>query len=149
MSRLRSQAILGTMAAAMVLSLAVTPISSPAQTPPAEHAHTLHDVMEELGADYLRAANALILEDFKVLEETAGAIHHHPMPKEAMAAIKNKLGKRYGAFQAVDGQVHRAAAELAKRAAAKDIAGAAKAFGAMTNACVSCHRQFRATLKGL
>jgi cytochrome c556 len=66
-----------------------------------------------------------------------------------VVAIKNKLGSKFRAFELADEQSHRGASDLVKRAAAKDISGSARAFGGMTNGCVSCHKQFRATLKNL
>jgi cytochrome c556 len=76
-------------------------------------------------------------------------IYVKPVPDDLVTAIKSKLGKNFHAFEAVDERSHQAAAELAKRAAAKDISGSAKAFGRLADACVSCHKQFRATLRPL
>jgi cytochrome c556 len=66
-----------------------------------------------------------------------------------VAAIKKKLGRKFHGFERVDEQSHEAAADLAKRAAARDIAGAAKTFGRLAESCVTCHKQFRATLRPL
>ncbi len=110
---------------------------------------TLRSIMSELGAEYLQLTNALLIDDFKGLEDSARAIQGHPLPDEIVAAIKNKLGRNFHAFERVDEQSHEAAAELAKRAAARDIAGAAKTFGRLAESCVSCHRQFRTTLRPL
>lgn len=145
-------AIFGAAAAALVLAIAMA-ASGSAQTPAAKDAkedhHALHDVMEELLGNYLRVANALMHEDFAELEKSGSAIHHHPMPQKSIAGIKSKLGKRFAAFQAADAQVHNGAADLVKRAAAKDIVGATRAFSNVTAGCISCHRQFRPALKGL
>ena len=70
-------------------------------------------------------------------------------PTEIVAAIKSKLGRDFRAFERIDEQSHQAAANLAKRAAAKDLTGSAKAFGGLTEGCLSCHKQFRAALRPL
>jgi cytochrome c556 len=110
---------------------------------------TLRAIMQELGTEYLRLTNALLINDFKGLEESAKAIQTHPLPNEIVVAIKNRLGKKFHSFERADEQSHRGAANLVKRAAAKDLSGAAKAFGEIADGCVSCHKQFRATLRSL
>jgi hypothetical protein len=120
-----------------------------AQGQKSETKMTLRAIMQELGAEYLRLTNALLTDDFKGLEESAKAIQGHPLPDEIVAAIKSKLGKNFRSFERVDEQSHQAAANLAKRAAARDLTGLAKAFGALAGGCVSCHKQFRATLRPL
>ncbi len=59
------------------------------------HKLTLRAIMSELGAEYLRLANALLIDDFKGLEESAKAIQGRPLPDEIVAAIKNELGKDF------------------------------------------------------
>jgi cytochrome c556 len=110
---------------------------------------TLRAIMQELGVEYLRLTNALLIDNFKDLEESAKAIQRHPLPAEIAAAIKSKLGKNFRAFERIDEQSHRAAGRLATRAMAKDASGAAKALGPLAESCVSCHKQFRATLRSL
>ena len=114
-----------------------------------EHKLTLRAIMAELGAEYLRATNALMIDDFKELEESARAIQGHPLPDEVVAAIKSKLGKSFRAFERVDEQSHQAAGDLARHAAAKDSIAAAKAFGSLAESCASCHVQFRVLLRPL
>jgi hypothetical protein len=126
-----------------------SPASAQAPAPKEEHQLTLRAIMQELGVEYLRLTNALLIDDFKGLEDSAKAIQSHPLPNEIVAAIKNKLGRNFRAFERADEQSHRQAAELVKRAAAKDILGSAKAFGGIADGCVSCHKQFRATLRPL
>jgi len=125
--------------------------TSQAQAQPAREGHdvTLRAIMQELGAEHLRLTNALLMEDFKDLDASAKAIHDHPLPNEIVAAIKSKLGRGFSAFERIDRQSHQAAAELGKRAAAKDISGAARAFGQLAESCVSCHKQFRSALRPL
>lgn len=123
--------------------------SASAQDQREQHELTLRAIMSELGTEYLRLTNALLIDDFKGLEESAKAIEGHPLPDEIVAAIKNRLGGSFHRFEQVDEQSHQAAAELATRAAAKDIIGAAKAFGSLSESCVRCHKQFRARLRPL
>ena len=120
---------------------------SQAQPQKAEHKLTLRAIMQELGAEHLRLTNALLIDDFKGLEESAKAIQGHPLPDAIVAAIKNKLARNFHGFERVDEQSHQAAAELAKRATANDISGSARAFARLTESCVNCHKQFRATLR--
>lgn len=110
---------------------------------------TLRAVMQELGEQFQRLSTAILVEDFKSIEEAARAIQGHPLPDEIVAAVKGKLGRSFGTFERIDEQSHHAATDLARRAAAKDIAGSAKAFGRLAEGCVSCHKQFRATLRPL
>jgi cytochrome c556 len=137
--------------AALLVLLPASPLHAQAATDVHRHEHkpTLRAVMQELGAEYVRLGNALMVEDFKVLEESAKAVESHPLPAELVAAIKSKLGRSFRAFERTDDRSHHAAADLARRAAASDVTGAARAFAAMTQACVSCHKQFRATLRSL
>lgn len=137
---------------AIVLGVAVlstSPSLAQAQATKDEHKLTLRAIMQELGAEYLRLTRALLIDDFKGLEESAKAIQTYPLPDEIVVAIKNKLGRNFRAFERADEQSHRQAADLAKRAAAKDISGSAMAFGGIADGCVSCHKQFRAPLRSL
>ncbi|MGB7543759.1 MAG: cytochrome c [Burkholderiales bacterium] len=120
-----------------------------AQAQKQDHKITFRAIMQDLRAGYLQLTNALFTDDFKVLEESAKAIEGHPLPGDLVTAIRSKLGKNFRAFEAVDERSHQAATELAKRAAANDPSGSAKAFGRLADACVSCHKQFRATLRPL
>lgn len=129
--------------------LSTSPSLAQSQATKEEHKLTLRAIMQELGAEYLRLTNALLIDDFKGLEESAKAIQTHPLPDEIVVAIKNKLGRNFHAFERLDEQSHQRAADLVKRAAAKDISGSAKAFGGIADGCVSCHKQFRAPLKSL
>jgi Cytochrome C' len=151
MNRAHSLLTITGVLAAGVLGLMQFPTSPAwAQTQPKEeHKLTLRAVMQELGTEYLRLTNALLIDDFEGLEGSAKAIQGHSMPNEIVVAIKNKLGKNFHAFERADEQSHQQAAELAKRAAAKDLSGSARAFGGIANACVGCHKQFRAALKSL
>src|SRR5665811_1562457 len=120
---------------AIVLGVAVlstTPTLAQAQAPKEEHRLTLRVIMQELGAEYLRLTNALLVDDFKGLKESANAIQTHPLPDEIVVAIKKRLGGNFRSFERADEQSHQRAADLVKRAAAKDISGA-KAFGGIVD----------------
>ncbi len=134
----------------LVVFWGVMPSSSfgQAQTT-AEPNMTLRSIMQELGTEFLRLTNSLLIDDFNGVEASAKAIEGHPLPAEIVAGIKNKLGDEFHAFEAVDEQSHQAAADLADRAAAQDPQGSAKAFGRLAEGCVTCHQQFRATLRPL
>lgn len=137
---------------AIMLGIAVlstTPTLAQTQAPKEEHKLTLRAIMLELGAEYLRLTTALLVGNFKGLQESAKAIETHPLPDEIVVAIKNKLGRNFRSFERADKQSHQRAADLVKRAAAKDISGSAKAFGGIADGCVSCHKQFREALQGL
>lgn len=134
----------GLIAVAMLLSGSVF-----AQAPKSEEKVTLRAVMQELAVEYVRAANALMVDDFKSLEEIGHAIDQHAMPNEIVAAIKAKLGKKFSGFEIADERSHAAARSLSKQAVAKNANGAARAFGELSASCVSCHIQFRATLRPL
>ena len=124
-------------------------ITANAQAQKEGHKLTLRAIMHELGAEHLRLTNALLIDDLKSVEESAKTIQGHPLPTEIVAAIKSELGRDFRAFERIDEHSHQAAASLAKRAAAKDLTGSAIAFGQLTQGCVSCHRQFRASLRPL
>lgn len=140
---------IGTFVAFLLAGGFISTSSTYSQVQREEHKLTLRAIMSELGAEYLRLTNALLIEDFKGLDDSARAIQGHPLPDEVVAAIKKKLGRSFHGFERVDEQSHEAAADLVKRAAARDIAGAAKTFGRLAESCVSCHKQFRATLRPL
>ncbi len=132
-----------------VLCLSVFPSPGFGQAQKVEPKMTLRSVMQDLGIEFLRLTNALLIEDFNGVEASAKAIEGHPLPAEIVAGVKGKLGDGFHAFEAVDEQSHQAAAELANRAAAHDPLGSAKAFGRLAEGCVACHQQFRATLRPL
>ncbi len=133
----------------LLLGGATLMATASAQAQKEEHKLTLRAIMQELGAEHLRLTNALLMDDFATMEASAKAIQGHPLPSEIVTAIKNKLARNFDAFERDDEQTHQAAADLAKRAAAKDLSGSANAFGRLTDGCVSCHKQFRATLRPL
>jgi cytochrome c556 len=120
-----------------------------AETAQKEGRLTLRAIMQELGAAYLRLTDALLRGEFAAVEESAKAIQGHPLPDEVVTAIKAKLGKSFGRFERADQQSHQAAADLSRRAVARDLSGSAKAFGRVMECCLSCHKQFRATLRPL
>ena len=133
----------------VVAAALVAATSASAQAPAHDEQMTLRVIMQELAVEYVRAANALMTDDYQTLEEVGRAIEHHPLPDPIVAAIKRTLGKGFSAFEKVDERSHAAAVALARQAAAKNSAGAAKAFADLSTACVSCHTQFRAKLKPL
>jgi hypothetical protein len=89
-----------------VAILSTSPSLAQPQATKEEHKLTLRAIMQELGAEYLRLANALLIDDFKGLEESAKAIQTHPLPDEIVVAIKNKLGRNFRAFERADEQSH-------------------------------------------
>ncbi len=124
-------------------------LATHAQAQSEDHRLTLRSIMQELGAEHLRLTSALLIDDLKSVEESAKTIRGHPLSTEIVAAIKRKLGRDFRAFERIDEQSHQAASNVANRAAAKDLAGSAVAFGRLTQGCVSCHKQFRASLRSL
>jgi cytochrome c556 len=132
-----------------VLLLSSGPSPAQPQTPAHEHKLTLRAIMQELGAEYLRLANALLTDDVQALEQSAKAIETHPLPNEIVDAVKQRLGREFSSFERVDALSHRGAASLARAASAGNLSGAAKAFGELTSGCVGCHKLFRAKLKSL
>jgi cytochrome c556 len=137
--------------AVVVLATFVLGAAGSVAAQPHEHAEkpTLRAIMQELQTEYLKMANALLIEDFATLQEAARAVEGHPMPAEIVTAIENKLGRDFAGFESIDQQGHKAAADLASRAAAKDAVGSAQAFGRLTETCVGCHKQYRMVLKPL
>ena len=99
--------------------------SAQAQSSKDEHKLTLRAIMQELGAEYLRLANAIVMDDFAGIEQSARAIQSHPLPDAIVLAIKNRLGGKFAAFEHADEASHQSAADLIKSAAAKEIQSAA------------------------
>jgi cytochrome c556 len=120
-----------------------------AQAPKSEEKVTLRVIMQQIALEYVDAAKALMIDDFKTLEAAGRAIEHHPLPDAIIAAIKSKLGDNFAGFEKVDERSHAAAHSLSTQAAAKNSAGTAMAFGELSAACVSCHAQFGPTLRPL
>jgi hypothetical protein len=78
----RKKSPIGLISALMALLFGAVAFSlSPAPTSAQEKGHklTLRAIMYELGAEYLRLTNALLIGDFKGLEESAKAIQGHPL----------------------------------------------------------------------
>lgn len=134
---------------ALLIGASLAAYAAVAQAPGKEPPMTMRAIMQELGAQYLRLANALLIDDFDGLEASAKAIQGHPLPDQVVAAIQQKLKGRFEVFERIDRQSHQAAAEVADRAAARDIIGSAKAFGSVAEACVTCHERFRTELRPL
>jgi cytochrome c556 len=133
----------------LIAAAVLTANPAAAQEQKQAHKLTLRAVMQELQVEFLNMTNALFIDDFRGLEQSAKAIQGHPMPDDIVTAVKNKLGRNFRGFETFDVQSHTAAGDLAKRAAARDIFGSAKAYGRIAEACVGCHKQYRATLKPL
>ena len=53
-----------------------------AQGPRDEHKVTLRAIMQELQTEFRQMTNALLVEDFAALQQSAKAIRGHPMPSE-------------------------------------------------------------------
>ena len=66
-----------------------------------------------------------------------------------MEAIKKKLGEKFHGFELIDEQSHKAAGDLSKQAAAKNILGSTKVYSRLVEACVNCHKQHRVALRPL
>ncbi|TAM62295.1 hypothetical protein EPN52_00845 [bacterium] len=136
-------------ACAALVFAAATWLGGPAEARPSPPPTTLRGVMVELQDVYLRLAQALFYDDYASMERLAKEVEAHPMPPGLVVAIKARLGSRFPGFERADEETHAAAAELARRAAAKDPAGSAKALGRLAQSCVACHAQYRPALRAL
>src|SRR3954452_22063046 len=79
------------LAASLALLLGICGISSEpacAQGQQSRPEMTLRTIMQELGTEFLRLTNSLLIDDFNGVEDAAKVIQGHPLPDEIVAAIK-------------------------------------------------------------
>lgn len=109
---------------------------------------SLRGIMQELGVQMGRLAQALVADDLQAAEAAAAAIAEHPRPALGeRVRILSSLGDDAGAFRAADAAVHDAAVAVGEAAKAGDRAALANRFHALTDACLACHTQFRARVQ--
>jgi len=109
---------------------------------------TLRGIMQELGAQMGRLAEAVVADDLPAAESAAAAIAEHPRPAlgERVRILSN-LGSDAAAFRRADSAVHEAAVAVGEAAKAGDRAALAARFHALTDACLACHSEFRARVR--
>lgn len=111
---------------------------------------SLVDIMRGLGADMADAADGLWVDDAGKTAAAARRIAGHAqVPAEERAVIQRELGSDFAAFVTYDQQVHRAALELAERAAGEASASALlEPLVRIQEGCTGCHDAFRSRVQG-
>ena len=131
-----------TVLCAASITLAVLPATRAEE---ASKPMALHGVMEQLGQDMQAVTAAISKEDWAGVAELAPKIANHEQPPmmEKMR-ILTWLGTDAGRFRGFDGQVHDAASSMGEAAARADGQAVIAAFAQVQQACLGCHRNYRA-----
>ena len=110
---------------------------------------TMKEVMQGLNAELKNLTDAIILEDYTAIEQSARGIAHHPPPSEAeLKRIFSILGEDSEAFKACDQAVHDLAAKLARIAEKKNMKDILDTYHAMIVKTVECHASFKDNISG-
>ncbi len=110
--------------------------------------HSLRSIMQELGVQIGRLAEAMMADDLATVGEAATAIADHPRPGlTERLSVLGRLGSDAASFRQRDADVHDAALRIKQAAEAGDRSALADDFHRLTDACLSCHRQFRDVLR--
>jgi cytochrome c556 len=105
---------------------------------------TLKSIMQDLGVQMGRLAQAIMADDMETASAAAGAIAHHPKPGWGeRLVILGQLGSDAPAFRDKDLAVHEEAMGIQQAAEAGDRDALALGFQRLTSACLACHSSFR------
>lgn len=101
---------------------------------------TMKEVMQGLNVELKNLTDAIILEDYTAIEQSARGIAHHPPPGNTeLERIFSILGEDSEAFKACDQAVHDLAAKLARIAEKKNMKDILDTYHAMIVKTVECH----------
>ena len=110
----------------------------------ANAATRLRTIMNELNMNTLKVVDAVMREDFSLIESGARAIaDHERAPVEERKRIVGHLGERAVVFKAVDVELHDSASAMADAAAKHDMDGVLNNLSRVQKGCVRCHLAFR------
>lgn len=108
----------------------------------------LRPIMQLLGVEMARLANALWIDDYAALDTSATAIASHPhIAPEEVARIERILGSEVATFDSLDRAVHEASLALQRAAQSRDSEAIVNSLGTVQQGCVACHSQFRERLR--
>lgn len=106
--------------------------------------HSLKSIMQDLGVQMGRLAQALMADDMDAVGSAAAAIADHPKPGWGeRLVILGRMGTDAPAFRQKDVAVHEEAVRIKQAAEAGDRDALADGFQRLTTACLACHTQFR------
>lgn len=105
-------------------------------------------IMEELGTQVGRLAQAIMADDLATAIAAASAIADHPQPTLAeRSRLLAHIGADAPAFRAANADVHDAAVAVRTAAQMGDRTALAAAFHRLADSCLSCHTRFRDRLR--
>ncbi len=114
---------------------------------PASAATRLRTIMNELNINTIKVVDAVMREDFTLIESGGRAIAgHERAPMEERKRIVGMLGERAVVFKAVDVELHDSATAMAEAAAKHDMDGVLKNLARVQSGCVRCHSGFRSEI---
>lgn len=109
---------------------------------------SLRNIMQKLSKNMQIVTDAISIEDWEQVAETAPQIANHPQPPivEKMRILRF-AGSNVSKFKSFDEQTHQAAKELEKIAIKKNGKGVIAQFATLQESCLACHQSFRKTFK--
>ncbi|MCW9025087.1 MAG: hypothetical protein OQK73_10455 [Gammaproteobacteria bacterium] len=108
---------------------------------------TLKSIMQQLGKDFARLNQAILVEDYPEIEQAAIRIAEHPQPgfMEKMSMLA-KVGTDVGQFKEIDEVVHKASMAIHAAAGKQDLNMIIENQNRVFNGCMQCHASFRKKL---
>ena len=108
----------------------------------------LRSIMQDLGKEMQVITDGISREEWAQVEKAAAKIADHPRPPltERMQ-IMSFIGDDASKFKSTDKKTHDAARTLRDAATQKNGQTVISAFAALQNACLTCHQQFRKTIR--
>jgi len=102
-------------------------------------------VMQGLSLDTEKLLEAILTEDFPLIESYAEKIADHDKPSmEIRKKLMKAMGVKMAKFKANDDVVHHAAVDIVNDAKNKDMTAIGKNFQVMIGGCLACHGEFKA-----
>lgn len=114
----------------------------------ADKSPNLRDIMQDLGLQMQKGADAISKEDWAALALIAPKLAEHPAPPAAeKVRILTALGSDASRFRELDHQTHHAAEEMGEAAKRNDGQAVIAAYAKVQSACLSCHQGFRSRVR--
>lgn len=111
---------------------------------------SLKQIMQQLGQDYSRLNQAILVENFDAAANFAHAIAYHEKPSLGQRMkILRELGSEMPEFKSADDKVHELAIKIEEAAKAKDVPLLIQHQSQMLSACMGCHTSYRSKIVDL
>ena len=108
----------------------------------------LRGIMQDLGHQVQKGADAIAREDWPALTLIARKLAEHPAPPATeKVRILTALGNDAARFRELDHQTHHAANEMGEAAKKADGRLVIEAYAKVQSACLACHQGFRSRVR--